>query len=125
MICQSVYCPTTIPIKLSICVALLRIAGTQKRYRWAIYAIGIITIVAGLGAMVGIVASCTPTSAFWTGPPEKCNNAVNAFAAYFISACSILTDWSLAILPAVLLWNVQLKRAIKVTVAIILSMAAL
>ncbi|KAM5343669.1 hypothetical protein ACJ41O_012206 [Fusarium nematophilum] len=123
-VCQSVYCPTTIPIKISICVALLRICGTVSIYKWALYAIIGISTVAGLGSMTGIVASCSPPSAFWDPSTGTCNPLVNTFAAYFISACSILTDFALAILPAFILWKVQLRRSIKVSVAIILGLAA-
>lgn len=124
-ICQSVYCPTTIPIKVSICVALLRISDSNAIYKWSLYAIMVLTVVAGIGSMAGIVGSCTPPSAFWDPSTGSCNAFVNTFAAYFISACSILTDFALAILPAFMLWNVQLRRSIKVSVAILLGFAAL
>jgi hypothetical protein len=124
-ICQSFYCPTTIPIKFSICVALLRICGTRFIFKYSLWIIMFITALAGLGSMIGIVVSCSPTSAFWEPETGTCNPTVNAAAAYFISACSILTDFALAILPGLMLWNVQLKRTIKVSVGIILTLAAL
>ncbi|KAF4443762.1 cation-transporting atpase 4 [Fusarium austroafricanum] len=123
-ICQSVYCPTTIPIKVSICAALMRIGGTVPVYRWSLIAIMVISTVSGIGSMIGIVASCSPPSAFWDPSTGECNAFVNTFAAYFISACSILTDFALAILPAFMLWKIQLRRSIKVSVAIILGFAA-
>ncbi|KAF4965459.1 hypothetical protein FSARC_6761 [Fusarium sarcochroum] len=123
-ICQSFYCVTTIPIKVSICAALLRIGGTVTVYRWSLIAIMAIATVSGLGSMIGIVASCSPPSAFWDPSTGVCNPVVNAFAAYFISACSILTDFALAILPAFMLWKIQLRRSIKVSAAIILGFAA-
>jgi hypothetical protein len=43
----------------------------------------------------------------------------------FFSAIEIITDWSLALLPAVLLWNVQMKSSVKVSVAVILALASL
>lgn len=124
-ICQTFYCPTTIPIKVSICVALLRISGANTFYKWALYAIMLITTVSGIGSMLGIVLSCTPPSAFWDPGSGTCNAFVNTFAAYFISACSILTDFALAILPGFMLWNIQLRRSVKVSVGIILGFAAL
>lgn len=124
-ICQSLYCPSTIPIKFSICVALLRICGTRYVFKYSLWAIMAITAVAGIGSMIGIVASCSPPSAFWDPTSGTCNASINTVAAYFISACSILTDFALAILPGLLLWNVQMKRTIKVSVGIILALAAL
>ncbi|KAF5705797.1 cation-transporting atpase 4 [Fusarium mundagurra] len=123
-ICQSVYCPTTVPIKVSICAALLRIGGTVPVHRWSLIAIMVVAAVSGIGTMIGIVASCSPPSAFWDPSTGVCNAFVNTFAAYFISACSILTDFALAILPAFMLWKIQLRRSIKVSVAIILGFAA-
>ncbi|ETN38243.1 uncharacterized protein HMPREF1541_06274 [Cyphellophora europaea CBS 101466] len=123
-ICQSLYCPSTIPIKFSICVALLRICGTRYVFKYSLWAIMAITAVAGIGSMIGIVASCSPPSAFWDPTSGTCNASINTVAAYFISACSILTDFALAILPGLLLWNVQMKRTIKVSVGIILALAA-
>ncbi|KAF5019526.1 hypothetical protein F66182_8468 [Fusarium sp. NRRL 66182] len=123
-ICQSVYCPTTIPVKVSICVALLRIGGTVTVYRWSLFAIMAITAVSGIGSMAGIVASCSPPSAFWDSSAGTCNALINTTAAYFISACSILTDFALAILPGFMLWSVQMRRSVKVSVAIILGFAA-
>ncbi|SPO06295.1 related to integral membrane protein [Cephalotrichum gorgonifer] len=124
-ICQTFYCATTVPIKVSICVALLRISGTNKIFKISLYAIIGISTVAGFGSMIGIAVSCTPPSAFWNpAGGGSCNALVNTFAAYFISACSILTDFGLAILPAFMLWNVQLNRSVKASVAIILGFAA-
>jgi hypothetical protein len=123
-ICQSVYCPTTVPIKVSICAALLRISGTITVYKMSLYAIIVISTISGIGSMIGIVASCSPPSAFWDPSTGTCNAVVNTFAAYFISACSILTDFALAILPAFMLWKIQMRRSIKVSVAIILGFAA-
>ncbi|KPA35828.1 cation-transporting atpase 4 protein [Fusarium langsethiae] len=85
----------------------------------------IITFVSGIGSMAGIVASCSPPSAFWDSSTGTCNALINTTAAYFISACSILTDFALAILPGFMLWKVQMRRSAKVSVAIILSFAAL
>ena len=75
--------------------------------------------------MIGIVVSCSPPSAFWDPSSGTCNALVNTTAAYFISACGILTDFGLAFLPAFMLWNVQLQQSIKVSIAIILGFAAL
>ena len=85
----------------------------------------LVTALAGVGSLVGIVASCSPPSAFWDPSTGTCNATVNLVAAYFISICSILTDFALAILPGLMLWNIQLKRTIKISLGIILALAAL
>ena len=44
---------------------------------------------------------------------------------YFLSASCICTDFVLAILPAVILWHIQLKTRVKVYIIIILGLGAL
>lgn len=44
--------------------------------------------------------------------------------SYFISASSILTDWSCAILPCIIVWNLNMKRKLKVSAAGILALGA-
>lgn len=85
----------------------------------------VLTALAGIGSMIGIVVSCSPPSAFWDSSTGTCNAKVNLVAAYFISICSILTDFALAVLPGLILWDVQLKKAIKISLGIILGLAAL
>lgn len=41
----------------------------------------------------------------------KCNLELNTDVSLFFSAIEILTDFSLSLLPAVLLWNVQMVSA--------------
>lgn len=106
-------------------MAPLRISGAVTVYKWSLYAVMAIATVSVIGSVVGIVASCSPPSAFWDPSTGTCNAVVNAFAAYFVSACSIITDFALAILPAFVLWNIQIRRSLKVSIAIIRGFAAL
>jgi len=69
---------------------------------------------------------CHPITTLWgettTG---SCSTTLNTDVSLFFSAVEIMTDWSLAILPAILLWNIQMKRLVKFSVALILGLAAL
>lgn len=47
------------------------------------------------------------------------------FAAFFNSSVSVLTDVIFAVLPAVLLWKVQLNRRTKIATIPILSLGVL
>jgi uncharacterized membrane protein len=75
---------------------------------------------------VGISNICHPITTLWgettTG---TCNLELNSDVSFFFSAIEIITDWTLAILPAALLWNIQMKATVKFSVAIILGMGAL
>ena len=66
----------------------------------------------------------TPIETLWGEANGTCNLQLNSNVSFFFSAIEILTDWSLALLPAVLLWNVQMKGRVKTSVAIILALAS-
>lgn len=107
-------------------MALLRIAVGRTIYKVSLYGIIVVSTVAGISSMIGIIMSCSPPSAFWDpNTTGACKPMINTFFAYFISACSILTDFALAFLPAFMLWNVQLQHRVKLSVALILGLAAL
>ncbi|KAL1614867.1 putative cation-transporting atpase 4 [Diplodia seriata] len=121
---QLIYCVTTIPIKCSICVSLLRIA-TKPGYKYALYAIMGLTIASCIIFETVILTYCRPFAASWGGAEGTCGApTTNANVAYFYSAECILTDWALAVLPAFMLHDVQLKRRVKVSVCVILAMGA-
>ncbi|KAI0138165.1 hypothetical protein F4776DRAFT_663304 [Hypoxylon sp. NC0597] len=95
-------------IKSSICVALLRITKA-KRFVIPIW------IVIGLsifGAVIGFASQCKGT--------EEVGGVI-----IFVSVVSILTDWLCAILPALLLWNLNMKPKTKVLLAFVLALGAL
>jgi len=45
--------------------------------------------------------------------------------SYVVSVVNIITDWVCAIMPAVILWDIQLRRGLKISVGILLGMGAL
>ena len=86
-------------------------------------------VATGISAVVfiaGIANICHPITTLWgettTG---SCNLKLNSDVSFFFSAIKIVTDFSLAILPAVLLWNIQMKPKVKISVAVILGLGAL
>lgn len=55
--------------------------------------------------------------------PGVCNaREIQTALSYLVAAVSILTDWTFALLPIFLLWNVQMKTRIKVSVIALLSL---
>lgn len=113
------------PIKGSICVCLLRIADTRRRFVWSLWTIIAATTIAPVIFILTIANICHPITALWGETTGVCNSSLNSNVSYFFSAVSIFTDWAIAILPGVLLWNVQMKRRVKGSVAVILGLAAL
>ncbi|TFA98211.1 hypothetical protein CCMA1212_009998 [Trichoderma ghanense] len=124
-IAEFFYSSGTVFIKSSIAVTLLRIADARRRYKWTIWAVIISTIVSCIVFIAGISNICHPITTLWgettTG---TCNLQLNSDVSFFFSAIEILTDWTLAVLPAALLWGVQMKSKVKFSVAVILGMGA-
>ncbi|OJD28990.1 cation-transporting atpase 4 protein [Diplodia corticola] len=119
-----IYCLTTIPIKCSICVSLLRIA-TKPTYKWILYGVMGFTVTSSIIFEVVILTYCRPFAVSWGGAKGTCGApTTNASIGYFYSAECILTDWTLAVLPVFMLHDVQLKRRVKVSVSVILAMGA-
>lgn len=124
-IAEFFYAACTAPIKGSICVCLLRIADSRRRFVWSLWTIIAATTIAPVIFIFVVANICHPITDLWGETVEgSCNMSLNSSVSYFFSAVSIFTDWAMAILPAVLLWNVQLKRRVKGSVTLILGLAA-
>ncbi|RFU35552.1 hypothetical protein B7463_g755, partial [Scytalidium lignicola] len=124
-IAEFFYSSGAVAIKCSIAITLLRVADSRRRFVWIIRGIMIATALSAIIFMIGVANICHPITTLWgettTG---SCNLALDSDISFFFSAVEITTDWSLAILPAILLWNVQMKSRVKVSVAIMLGLAA-
>nr|QZS37078.1 C252A protein [Hypoxylon sp. CO27-5] len=112
-------------IKSSICVALLRIAKAKH----FVIPIWIVMGLSIFGAIIGLASQmegCKPIAANWDIALGHCRGTEEVGAVtIFVSAISILTDWLCAILPALLLWNLNMKTKTKVLLAFVLALGAL
>lgn len=124
-IAQFAYVAATVPVKISICVALLRIAGFNTVFRYILHGISALTVLSAVIVIIAIANICHPAPALWGEAEGTCNYALNSGIGYFLSAESIITDWTLAVLPTFMLYNVQLKRSLKISVATVLGLGAL
>lgn len=113
------------PIKSSICITLLRIADARRRFVWTIWLIIGATAVATIVFILVIANICHPITALWGETTGECNPVLNSSVSFFFSAVSIVTDLTLAILPAILLIPLQMRWRVKISVALMLGLAAL
>ncbi|EDU45539.1 hypothetical protein PtrSN002B_000696 [Pyrenophora tritici-repentis] len=111
-------------IKISVAVALLRIAANRKAFRWGLWALIGATVVAAAVFCIGIANICHPINTLWGESKGTCNLQLNTNVSLFYSAIEIAADFSLSLLPAVLLWNVQMKTRVKSSVAVMLGLAS-
>ncbi|KAF4452080.1 hypothetical protein F53441_5012 [Fusarium austroafricanum] len=122
---QIFYISNSMFIKISICTQLNRIT-TNKRCKWflrCLIALTIlITVVAGI---VGLIR-CRPLSASWDPSTGKCmDQGILSVLTYVVSGINIVVDWSVAIVPVFILWNVQMQKALKIMANVVMGIGAL
>ncbi|KAL4727054.1 hypothetical protein ACLX1H_005954 [Fusarium chlamydosporum] len=124
-IAQFFYSACSVPIKASICVTMLRICDSRRRFVWTLWGIIGITVFTAIVFILATANVCHPIEMLWGEKTEgECNTKVNSSVGFYFSAVSILTDWTLAILPAILLWNIQMKQRVKYPVIFMLGLGA-
>ncbi|RBQ69681.1 hypothetical protein VDGD_03188 [Verticillium dahliae] len=124
-ICEVLYAPTTLAIRTSVCVLLLRLAS-NKIHRWIIWINLAVVSVVSIAFFFLLVFQCSPVHFFWRqlyGIQGTCiDRNIVPYATIAHSVISALSDWCLGLLPIALLWNVDINRRTKVIIAILLSM---
>jgi hypothetical protein len=111
--------------KISIGLFLLRVT-VNKIHRWIIYSAVLITVVCGLAFFFVTLFQCTPISFFWNKQIENgmCINVdVIIGLTFFYSAVSVVSDFTFAILPFFLIWNLNMSVRTKFMLIPILGMA--
>ncbi|KAL6151979.1 hypothetical protein ACJQWK_04843 [Exserohilum turcicum] len=121
------YCVTVIFVKLSIGFMLNRIAEPRRLYICINNLILILAVSTNLGTTFYIIFQCYPIQAAWKdgliADGARCESTWHLEIVYYVCASvNIFTDWATALMPIALLWNVQMNRNTKISVAGILSL---
>jgi hypothetical protein len=115
-------------LKFSIGIFLLRLA-VKEIHRIIIWIVIAIVEVYGAFYFFLFVLQCRPSAYFWTqytGGEGSCiDPTITVNATYGYSAISCAADWTLAIIPIFIIWNVQMNLRMKIVVTLILAMAAM
>ena len=126
--CGPIYVLCNMMLKFSIGAFLLRlcVSPVQRATLW--FVMGTSGIVCAYFFFV-LIFQCWPVSYFWeqyTGMEGSCIdvNIITA-SAYAYSAMSCCTDWTHCILPTYMVWNLQMRRRVKITVCFILSISVM
>ncbi|VUC31972.1 unnamed protein product [Clonostachys rosea] len=122
---QLLYVTCSPIIKISICATLIRIASQRRRYTYILYAVSILAIAMTVMAAICIVIRCTPFQASWTGQGKCVSVDAIIILTYVFSAVNIAIDWTVCIMPAFILWNLQIRRNLKLLAFGILGVGAL
>ena len=126
--CELFFIAAGMAIKASIGVMLLRLA-VSKMHRWIIFTSIAFTEIYSCVFLFIFIFQCNPSRYFWTnltGSEGSCLDPqviVGTFYGYTAVAC--ITDWTFAILPAILVKGLQMNSREKVSVVLILSMGVL
>lgn len=116
-------------VKVSICVALLRIVE-QKSHRIILWITIAITVATNLVGIIASFVGCQPISSAWEpGPDSIClsNNGTQgeALFIYVQFAIYISADLVCVLLPFSIVWNLRMKRTLKLSTAGVLGLGAL
>jgi hypothetical protein len=122
---QDFYVWANIPIKVSLCLTLIRLSDGRRWVKWVLYLMMFISVGSSLGTNIYLLTACQPLAATWDTsiPGSYCRPAeqtVQLGNAY--SAINIVVDWVVALLPVFLLWRVQLAWKKKLIVMGILAL---
>lgn len=122
--CYLTYCWSMILAKASIALFLLRVA-VRRLHVWIIYGATAITFVTCLAFFLVTVFQCHPVSYFWdkyTQTGTCIPDDVVVGLGYLYSACSIITDFTFALLPAWIISQLKMKRRTKLALIPLMAM---
>ncbi|KAF2877162.1 hypothetical protein BDV95DRAFT_481101 [Massariosphaeria phaeospora] len=125
-LCYLFYCVSMISSKVSIGCFLLRIA-VKRIHTLIIYGAMFISIVAGVVFFFVTLFQCHPIYYFWnkTEPGRCISNEVIIGLGYLYSTFSIISDFTFALLPGFIVWNLQLNRRTKIALVPLLTMGCI
>lgn len=130
-VAELLYGACTVPIKASICTTLVRLAGAPPpcaAVRWTLHSVTAVSAGAVVVLIVGVAHVCHPISALWgeaATAADACSPALyHAVGSFFCAVC-VATDWTLALLPAALLWDVRMQARVRLGVGLMLALGTL
>ncbi|KAL6412321.1 hypothetical protein AUP68_04706 [Ilyonectria robusta] len=122
---QLFYVSGSVFIKASICATLARIA-TKRRYIYTLWGLVAVSVITTAVAISAVLIRCKPVAASWNPTLGTCiDQSIIIALTYAVSAVNIVTDWSVAIIPVFILWNLQMRKTLKKMVALVLGLGVL
>ncbi|KAF6809058.1 integral membrane protein [Colletotrichum sojae] len=125
--CYLWYCLSMICSKISIGYFLLRIT-VRKLDIWTIYTVMMLTVCTGVVFFFVTLFQCKPIAFFWDKTIENgycVPMDVIIALTYLYSAVSVICDFTFAILPMFLIWNLKMDRRTKIALIPIMAMACI
>ncbi|KAJ4165547.1 hypothetical protein LMH87_007176 [Akanthomyces muscarius] len=113
-LCYIFFGLTMMTAKLSFGWLLLRIVVIPQ-HKWVIYATSFFVVVAGLAYFFVTMFQCQPVAHYWNDAiPGHCL-PIHIYVAlgYLYSSVSVATDLVFALLPAFIIWHLQIRTEIR------------
>jgi hypothetical protein len=118
--------------KLIVGIFLTRVCTKQRWQNITLWVImGIIAVYSIFYAVLNI-NTCHPIEHTWlrygVDPPDttQCNSALlGKIPTYIAAFLNVVVDWILAIVPATVLWNLQIERRLKISTYIVLAIGSM
>jgi hypothetical protein len=127
-LCELLYTLTTVLLRLSIAVFLLRIC-VKRAHKYLIYGTLMMVIVFSIFYLLLAIFQCQPTSYFWNqyaGAQGTCiDKSIFPDATFAHSAVSATADFVLGILPVCIIWDLKMNLRTKVSVGVVLSLGVM
>ncbi|KAK4222007.1 hypothetical protein QBC38DRAFT_107047 [Podospora fimiseda] len=122
--CYLTYSCTMLLTKLSIGYFLLRVT-VNKIHRMIIYSMMIITVISCMAFFFVSAFQCWPVQYFWdkhTRSGVCINSDIVIGLAYMFSACSIISDFTFALLPAWIVSHLNMKPKTKAALIVLMGL---
>lgn len=112
--------------KLSFAWFLLRIV-TKRIHAWVIYGAAMCTVIAGGAFFFVTLFQCNPISHYWdkTGQGHCIDMKIIVALGYLYSVFSMVTDFTFAILPAFVVWQLNLQKRARVSLIVLIAMGCM
>ncbi|KAL4997468.1 hypothetical protein BDV10DRAFT_201905 [Aspergillus recurvatus] len=126
---QMLYLWASAVSKIAIALALLRLA-VRRSHRFILWFVCVVIVIIGLVFWLVLLFNCWPVEYFWERTSifkhGKCiSTNVLLIIAYCYSSLTIVCDVTLGILPACLIWSLQMSRRTKLALVGVLSLGAI
>ena len=131
-------------VKISVCISILRLIDkTRHGVRYFIYVVMGFLIASTLGLVIALLAQCRPLNALYDlSIKGKCYSKDVSIAVAYVQAgeysppplydlsngnpaINVLTDFTCAGLPIIIIRNLQIKKSLKVGLSIIMGLGIL
>ncbi|KAI0006417.1 hypothetical protein F4779DRAFT_596471, partial [Xylariaceae sp. FL0662B] len=115
----------TILVKSSIAVFLIRLTN-QKRYHYPLWFVIIATVAGCVVPGVVVITLCRPLAAQWDPSLGTCGDyTIITKLSYAVSVITIVTDWTCAIIPCILIRRLNIPQKHKLPLMATLSLGIL